>query len=172
MATTLLEVIDTAVKIGLGSLITLAGTIVVTKLNHTHDNSKENRKRYYDSLEIVGSNVEEITHVALRYWAIVVEWVRLNQQDMELTEKRSNELEKNKSDLFDQFKCLTFAESKLLLLNLEEQSKLIREYGEFLTMFRRKFYDGNRELTEEMMQSARLELLKKREILIKSLAKA
>ncbi|WP_312679260.1 hypothetical protein, partial [Escherichia coli] len=99
--------------------------IVVTKLNHTHDNSKENRKRYYDSLEIVGSNVEEITHVALRYWAIVVEWVRLNQQDMELTEKRSNELEKNKSDLFDQFKCLTFAESKLLLLNLEEQSKLI-----------------------------------------------
>lgn len=172
MATTIVEVIDTAVKIGLGALITLVGTYAVTKMNHRHDHTKESRKRFYDSLELVGANIEEITHIALRYWALVIEWVRNNEQGMELTEKRKEELIKTKNDLFDQFKNLTVAESKLLLLNLSVQSKLVREYGEFITELRRKYYDGKEGLTEDDMKKVRLVLLQKRESLFQSLAEA
>ncbi len=170
MATTTIEVVDTAVKIGLGGLITLIGTLVVTKLNHNHERAKERNKRYFDALEDVGANIEEITHVALRYWALVIEWVRNNKLEMDLTEKRKKELEKTKNDLFDQFKNLTVAESKLLLLDLREPSDLIRDYGEFLKEMRRNYYDGKQSLTEEKMESVRETLLNKRQALFESLS--
>lgn len=172
MATTELEVIDTAIKIGLGSLITLVGTFLVTWLNHRNERKKESRKRFYDSLESVSTNIEEITHVSLRYWALVIEWVRNNAQDMELTKKRSEELDKTKSDLFDQFKNLTVAESKLMLLGLTHISTLIRDYGEFLKEFRRKYYDGKESLKESEMDEVRTALLSKRKAIFSELAKS
>lgn len=170
MATTTIEVIDTAVKIGLGSIITLLGTLVVTKLNHSHESARERSKRHYDALEDIASNIEEVTHVSLRYWALIIEWVRNKNQGMGLTEKRKEELEKTKLDLFDQFKNLTIAESKLLLLGLQEPSTLIREYGEFLTEMRRQYYDGKKSITEDDMISIRKELLSKRQTLFNSLS--
>ncbi|GAB3536204.1 hypothetical protein [Photobacterium alginatilyticum] len=172
MATTAIEVIDTAVKIGLGGLITLLGTIAVTKLNHGHENKKETNKRFYDALESVGANIEEMTHVSLRYWALIIEWARNNQQGFGLTEKRQEELERTKIDMFDQFKNLTVAESKLLLLDLDEPATLLREYGEFLKDLRRKYYDGKASLTEEDMELVREQLLVKREVLFKSLSES
>lgn len=44
MPTTLIEVVDTAIKIGLGGIIGFIGTYAVTKLNHNHDLNKEKAK--------------------------------------------------------------------------------------------------------------------------------
>lgn len=170
MPTTTIEVIDTAVKIGLGGAITLLGTIAVAKLNHGHEHAKEKRKRHYDALESVGADVEEITHVSLRYWALIIEWVRNNEQDLDLTDKRKDELEKTKDDLFNQFKCLTVAESKLLLLGLNESASLVREYGEFLKKMRRNYYYEKEGLTEQEMDDVRDELLTKRQALFTSIS--
>lgn len=92
MPTTTIEVIDTAVKIGLGGAITLAGTLLIAKLNHGHENAKEKAKRHYDTLESVGADIEEVTHISLRYWALIIEWVRNSEQGLDLTEKRKEEL--------------------------------------------------------------------------------
>ena len=171
MPTTTIEIVDTAVKIGLGSLITLVGTIAVAKLNHGNEKSREERKRYYDSLESIASDIEETTHVALRYWALVIEWVRNYQQKgLGLTDKRQEELEKTKLDLFDYFKNITVAESKLMLLGLQDQATLLREYGEFLKEMRRKYYDGNSQISESDLKECRNKLLQKRESLFKSLS--
>ncbi len=167
-----LQVIDTAIKIGLGSLITLVGTFLVTWLNHRNERKKESRKRFYDSLESVSSNIEEVTHVSLRYWALIIEWVRNNAQDMDLTEKRYEELERTKSELFDQFKNLTVAESKLMLLGLTNISSQVRDYGEFLKELRRKYYDGKQSLKESDMDDVREELLNKRKLIFEELAKS
>lgn len=172
MATTAIEIIDTAVKIGLGGAITLLSTIFVTKLNHKHDHDKEKSKRYYDALESVGADVEEITHIVLKYWALIIEWVRNDKQGLDLTEKRKDELEKTKEDLFNQFKSLTVAESKLLLLGLEEPAKLLREYGEYLKKLRRNYYYEKASLTEAEMDAVREELLSKRQTLFKALSEA
>ncbi|HHF3044336.1 hypothetical protein WMQ59_23020 [Vibrio diabolicus] len=109
----------------------------------------------------MSSNIEEVTHVSLRYWALIIEWVRNNAQDMDLTEKRYEELERTKSELFDQFKNLTVAESKLMLLGLTNISSQVRDYGEFLKELRRKYYDGKQSLKESDMDDVREELLNK-----------
>ncbi|WP_201288124.1 hypothetical protein [Psychromonas sp. L1A2] len=170
MATTLIEVADTAVKIGLGGLITLVGTFFIAKLNHKHEYKKDRQKRFHDALELVSEQIEEMTHVSLRYWAFVTEWVRNNQKDLGLTDKRQQELDKTKIELFDQFKNLTVAESKLLLLGLKVPSQLLRDYGVFLKEMRRDYYDGKKSITEKQMEEVRTTLLAKRESLFQSLS--
>ncbi|MDP2537270.1 hypothetical protein [Alteromonas stellipolaris] len=169
---TKLEVIDSAIKIGLGSLITLIGTFLVAWLNHRNDHKKERNKRFYDSLEKISVSIEETTHMSLRYWALIIEWVRNNQQGMALTNKRAEELEKTKSELFDMFKHLTVAESQLMLLGLQNISCEIREYGEFLKNMRRSYYDGNESLKESDLDDVRSELLEKRKAIFDSLSNA
>lgn len=166
-----LEIIDTSVKIGLGGVITLAGTFIISKMNHKHEINKDKARRYYDSLESVSQQIEEMTHVSLRYWALVIEWARNNEQKkIGLTEKRQEELKKTKTDLFDQFKNLTIAESKLILLGLTNSSLLLRDYGDYLKEMRRSYYDGKHCLEEKEMDDVRKNLLIKREALFKSLA--
>lgn len=167
---TKLEILDSAIKIGLGSLITLVGTFLVAWLNHRNDHKKERNKRFYDALEKTSVNIEETTHTSLRYWALIIEWVRNYHQGMALTEKRTEELEKTKQDLIDMFKHLTVAESQLMLLGLDSVASQVRDYGEFLKQMRRKYYDGNSMLEESDMDAVRTELLDKRKAIFGSLA--
>jgi hypothetical protein len=51
-------------------------------------------------------------------------------------------------------------------------SVVLREYGDFLKTMRRKYYDGKESLTESEMEAVREELLKKRQILFKSLSES
>ncbi|EJF6798078.1 peptidase M14, partial [Escherichia coli] len=53
--TTWVEVVDTAVKIGFGGIITLTGTFIISKMNHKHEFDKDKSRRYYDSLESVST---------------------------------------------------------------------------------------------------------------------
>ena len=62
---TKLEIVDSAIKIGLGSLITLVGTFLVTWLNHRNDHKKEKNKRYYDTLEKTSVNIERKAVIGL-----------------------------------------------------------------------------------------------------------
>ncbi|MCT4500607.1 hypothetical protein N0U25_22680 [Pseudomonas sivasensis] len=132
MPTTVIEVIDTSIKIGLGGLIGFAGTYVVTKLNHGHDAKKDVIKRRYDALEQVAAHIEEFSHVALKYWALVVECVRVENGNKEWPKERAEQLELVKAEYFSEAKNITIAESKLLLLGLEPASAQLRKYTNFL----------------------------------------
>lgn len=165
---TTIEVIDTAVKIGLGGLLTIIGTFFVTRLNHKHEYKKEKAKRYFDALEQTSALIEETTHVSLRYWALVNEWVYHG----ELAPQREEELENTKVNLFNEFKSLTVAESKLLLLGLEKQATLLREYGTHLGKMRSNYFVGKKGLTNNDMAEIRTIMLTKREELFKELSNA
>ena len=170
MPTTNLDVIDTGVKIGLGSTITLVGTYLVTWLNHKNDHKKDIRKRLYDSLEIITKDIDEMTHISLKYWAIIIELVRYRTKGEDLSGSRYKELETIKVELAELFKHLTIAESKLMLLGLNDIAKLVREYGEFLKSMRRTNWEGNDTLTEDGLEDVRLGLLNKREKLFAALS--
>ncbi len=161
--TTVIEVIDTSIKIGLGGLIGFASTYVVTKLNHGHDAKKDVIKRRYDALEQVAAHIEEFSHVALKYWALVVECVRIENASKEWPKERAEQLELVKAEYFSEAKNITIAESKLLLLGLEPASVQLRKYTNFLKTLRRTYYVGKPGLTEEEMDSAREELLRLRQ---------
>lgn len=170
MAVTTIEVIDTAVKIGLGGVITIVGTFLVTRLSHKHEYKKERNRRFFDALEHSSTLIEETTHVALRYWALIIEWVRNTNDGMELAPHRKEELEKTKIDLFNEFKSLTVAESKLMLLGLTKSATMVREYGDLLKEMRRKCYDGNKSLSEAAMSDFRERILSKRQELFTELS--
>ena len=159
MPATVIEVVDTAIKIGLGGVIGFFGTFAVTKLNHSHDLNKEKIKRRYDTLEQVATHIEEFSHVALKYWALVAESVRFESDGKKWPKERSDQLDIVKAEYFSEAKNVTVAESKLLLLGLEKTSMKLRDYADFLKSLRRQYYVGKNGLTEKEMESVREELL-------------
>jgi len=169
---TAIEVIDTAIKISFGGIIGFASTYIVAKLNNDHEKSKEAAKRHFDTLEQVASHIEEYSHVALKYWALVVECVRFENEGKEWPLDRREQLDIVKNEIFSEAKNVTIAESKLLLFGLEEASEKLREYIDYLKVFRRKYYIGKSNLTEEDMDSARDQLLTLRRNLFNELSRA
>jgi hypothetical protein len=119
-----IDVIDTAVKIGLGALISGAAGYWIAKLNHDREIEKDRVHRRRELLESVAEQVETFTQNALHYWAVLTDDTRR----LEAT-----------PELLASFKELTSAESKLLLLGENECQKLVREYGEYVKGFREQF---------------------------------
>ena len=111
MPTTVIEVADTAIKIGLGGIIGFVSTYAVTKLNHSHDSNKDKSKRHFDTLEQVASRIEEFSHVALKYWALVAESARVENDGKVWPKKRSDQLDIVKVEYFSEAKNVTVADT-------------------------------------------------------------
>lgn len=166
-----LEVIDTAVKVGLGALISGLSTYWVTARKSKDDLSRERLQRHQVLLEESAVQVESCAHVVLRYWALMVELVRYRAQGIQWPTSRSDELEKTKADLFNSFSSMTSAESKLLLLGHANAQRLLREFGELTRSFRRSAFDGNLSLTEDELDDHRFKLLTAREAFFAELSR-
>lgn len=167
----LLDVIDTAVKVGLGALISGVSAYWMAKSKSRDDLRRERLVRHHGLLENSAEQIENFSHITMRYWALIVEWVRNKEQKLELAPHRAEELKKVKAELFDAFKDLTSAESKLLLLGHSEAQRLLRNYGDAVGHIRRNAYDGNKALTEAEMDGYRAQLLDTREKLFNELSR-
>ncbi|WP_311753208.1 hypothetical protein [Proteus columbae] len=170
----LYNLLDTAIKIGLGSAITIIGTVTITKLNHKNERKKDINKRAMDLIEAISIDVEEATHVFLRYTALMTEWARNKSKGLSegLTGNRTKELMKVKIDLFDQFKSLSASEAKLMLLSLPHVSEKLRIYGELVQNIRYNYHDNNDSVTVQDMKKARTDLLEARKEFFTSLSSA
>ena len=160
---TYLDIIDSAVKIGLGALIAGLSTLALSRSQFHRDLEKERIKREFEMLKQVAEQVESQTHVALRYWALITEWARYQRLPQEMPESREKELNNCKVALFDGFKDMTSAESKLLLLGLSSAQKSLRVYGETMTELRRQLNRGAEPATELQAQEWRSKILSCRE---------
>lgn len=67
MNTEVLNIVDTAVKIGLGALISGFATYYVTKLNHSKEVEKELRTRKLNILESASENINEYFNAFSRF---------------------------------------------------------------------------------------------------------
>lgn len=67
---TLLEILDTSIKIGLGALITGFIAYFNQKANISASAAKENLLYHRNLLTDISKDVEEINHLILRIWAI------------------------------------------------------------------------------------------------------
>lgn len=169
---TSLEVLDTAVKVGLGALISGFATYWTASRKTKDDLARDRLLRHQTLIESTAEQVEVFSHLVLRYWALMVELVRYRGQKLSWPPARQAELEKTKTDIFNSFSGMTSAESKLLLLGHTQAQTILREYGEFVRDFRRRAYDGNIALTEKELDDDRDKLLELRERLYVSLGKA
>ncbi|WP_373988111.1 hypothetical protein [Duganella sp. BuS-21] len=167
---TYLEVIDTAVKVGLGAVISGVSTFWMAKAKTRDDMRRERLQRHQGLLEKCAEQIEGFSHVLLRYWALIVECVRLREQGIDLSEKKLEELSKTKAELFDSFSDLTSAESKFLLLGHADAQRLLRELGDLSKSIRRHAWEGNKKLTETEMEELRTKFLVARENLFNALS--
>ena len=53
-----IELLDTAIKIGLGAVIAATSTYFLTRYNHRADIKKEFFKRYFDTIELVSNSAD------------------------------------------------------------------------------------------------------------------
>ena len=161
--TTLIDVLDTAVKIGLGALISAVAAYWHFKQRDKAESAKEYEKRHRSLLEQVAEQAEQLNHVYLKYWALVIEWVRYEKSSKDWPSDRRDELEEIRIELFSSFGALTSAESKLLLIGENEAYSKLRELGEAVVQFRRTCYVDKKSLTEEEIEQQKAEIKNLRE---------
>ena len=81
---TQLELADTALKIGLGSLITILGSVVLAKLNQSHEHRKDILRRKHDSIEQITAEFSQIHSFLLENNALHLKSVRALQSPNEI----------------------------------------------------------------------------------------
>lgn len=165
MAADILSIVDTAVKIGLGALISGIATYSVSKLNHNKEIEKDKLNRQRELLEEIAGQTEEFSTSVLKYWAYMVEHIRYTEQKKVLPEDLDLRIDNAAKDLFVKFSHLSSAEGKLILIGATKAQELVREFGEYVKEFRRKAWQGNKSLTENDLNEYRETILKKRKSL-------
>ena len=130
---TWIEVIDSAVKIGLGALIAGVIAFLLSSTQHRNELKKAKVDREFEMLKEVAEKAENFNQTALKYWSLSSDWRRRLAIDNSI--EKPIELSIAQNDFFDSFKELTKAESLLLLFGYGNASLKVREYGESIIDF-------------------------------------
>ncbi|WP_182406978.1 hypothetical protein [Psychrobacter sp. GP33] len=133
---TWIEVVDSAVKIGLGALIAGVIAFLLSSTQHRNELKKSKVEREFEMLKEVAEKVENFNTITLNYWAFVTDWRRRLILDTSIP--MSNSLRDTQQKLFDSFSELTTAESLLLLFGYNNASVKLREYGETVIAFKKR----------------------------------
>ena len=133
---TWIEVVDSAVKIGLGALIAGVIAFLLSSTQHRNELKKSKVEREFEMLKAVAEKVENFNSITLNYWAFATDWRRRLVLDSSLP--KSNGLLDAQNKLFDSFSDLTKAESLLLLFGYSSAQIKLREYGETVISFKKR----------------------------------
>ena len=68
-----IEIVDTSIKIGLGALLSGVSAYLINKQNHRKTLEKEYVLKHRNILENITQDIENITHVLLRYWSFTLD---------------------------------------------------------------------------------------------------
>ena len=131
---TALEILDTAVKVGLGAIIGGVFTYLIAKLNHDKEMEKGRLRRRRELLEEIASKCDDFSKQCRDYWALLADWLEVNDPDTKLPEHRAK-IEESEKRFYNAFHDLTSAEGRLLLLGEKEVRAKLREYALFAQEF-------------------------------------
>jgi hypothetical protein len=168
-----IDILDTAVKIGLGALISGITAYYLAKLNHHRDIEKAHIARRRELLEVIAKQIESFTKAAMMYWARTTERAEYERRDIQIPEEQLSSWREAYSNLASAFTELTDAEAILLLLGEEESQRLIRAFGDYVKEFRQGSYVGGNKLaiaTASFYKEKREGILAKRQSLFRSLS--
>lgn len=167
---TLIDVLDSAVKIGLGALIASVSTFLLSKAQHSRELEKLKINREYDVLKQVAEQVEVFTQIALRYWAYVLDLHKDISNGAIPSEEKRQDVKQARHELFLAFKELTSSEAKLLLLGLKPVRAAIRTYGDKTSEFYQRAIKEGEPLTKEEGQKWSAELRAARDSVYEALS--
>ena|SRR5687767_10077874 len=124
-----IEVVDSAVKIGLGALISGIATYLLARANYRKEMQQEHLRRRTDLLEGVAQQVAVFDQAVVIYLRSLVHWL-MSMPGTEMSGETFTELSKLNVQHQDAGKELKSAEAKLLLLGEVNCQKHLRDYIE------------------------------------------
>ncbi|MFT5421727.1 MAG: hypothetical protein ACI9D5_002485 [Candidatus Endobugula sp.] len=141
------QLFDTSAKVGIGALISALFMIVI--LHRRPPNNKVSAhpdQRRLMILEGISADVGHLSHVFAKYSALVIEAIHYGKH---WPDARKKELDMINHELVREFKKLSDAESKLLMLGERVLEKTLRLYGSKIANFRRQVYVGRTDMKDE-----------------------
>jgi hypothetical protein len=147
-----IEVIDTAVKIELGALISGLAAYWVAKTNQDKIADKERARRRRDLLEIVAGQIGVFNQKALKYWAFIVNWMKFTPPTAPINDVTLAELTKLRSQLSDSYKDLISAKAKLSLLGETQCQISLGEFGNHVRIFWDEFIPERKITIQELLK--------------------
>jgi hypothetical protein len=142
-STIIWQLLDTSIKVGVGALI--ASLCAVILMNKRQPRPMKAEQRRLDILESISADVGHVSHIFAKYSSLVVESIRFGKS---WPDNRKQELDSVSQKLVDEFKKLSDAESKLLMLGEKTLEKNLRLYGSKVAHFRRLVYVGRTDIDE------------------------
>jgi|GEM_PF-281788 len=141
------QLFDTSAKVGIGALITALFTMLILYRRQSSPRSPAHPdQRRLMILEGISGDVGHLSHVFAKYTALVVESIQYGKR---WPDARKKELELVNHELVREFKKLSDAESKLLMLGEKTLGKTLRLYGSKIANFRRQVYVGRTDIKDE-----------------------
>lgn len=164
-----LDIIDSAVKIGLGAMVAGVSALLLSQSQHHRDLSKAKVDREFEILKDVAEKTECFTQAALRYWSLASDSHRLKRSGKPVSDKKSSDLANSKATLFDLYHELTNSEAMLLLLGKRDAQSALRTYGDMVNAFRRSAVNESQPMSDPEIDTWRENILKTRERLLNEL---
>lgn len=169
MPVTGLEILDVAIKVGLGAVIGGISTYLVSKLNHDKEMEKDRLRRRREILEDIASKCDVFAAQVLDYWALLADWLEAKDPENALPEHKARIAESQRK-FYDGFHSLTSAEGRLLLLGQKQARMALRSYGEYAQKFYSEIHVGRKDVKEKDMLRYKSDLRERHEKLLESLS--
>lgn len=160
-----INVIDSAVKIGLGALIGGLITYFLQKLNHKKETERECQRRHRELAEDIAAHCNTVSVAVRNYWALMADWVSPSVEE----KPDESKIRAASEVLYDSFHELTVAEGKLYLIGEEDLDKKLRDYALAAQKFYGEIHLDNKGLSYDDLKSHMESLRDKRKTFLSEL---
>ena len=170
--TSFIDILDTAVKIGLGALISGVTTYWVSTSKNRHELNYEMIKRRLNLLDKVAEQIELFYHDYLMYNGKVWQYVLDDATKKEFPKGYKSSLKESYEKVKDTTTQFSSGLSRLLLIGEKDSYKAARELGNIISDHMEKTYETEKPLTVSEIEGKKNEVVEKKETLFKKLSES
>ena len=142
---TWIEVADSALKVGLGALISGVTAYLIARNGHARDALMERLRRRLDTVHSTVDEVTEFMKVTLLYWKELANWIDSKSKEA------SHKLKDSDEAMNTSFHRMTVALNRFYLVGSPECRTALKELAEVCKEFYRNSHFNNPSLTMEAM---------------------
>lgn len=153
------QLIDATLKIGLGAVIAMFFSFVITT-KRSAGQAYPRLNRRLELFEGISKDVGNVNHAFAKYSSLIIESTRFG---IRWPQARKDELDRINNELVAAFNKIADAESNLLMLGEKTMEKTLRLYGAKIAYFRKHVYVGRQDISDEEIAQIKREITRLRE---------
>jgi len=164
-----IEVIDTAVKVGLGAVIAGLYAVFSERQQYKYKIVSEFCSRRFQIIEKIANNCACFHKRLSDYWALMADYFSPDHKGR-ISKRTNQKIEEADIEFRNSFLELNEAEGWLYLLDEENAAKVLCEYAALASEFYKKVYVNSKEVNYEDLVNYRLRLRENRKNVLKAIS--